>query len=238
MCVNINLTSTTADTTAPDISWNTPSVNNTATANTTLLGFNVTVSETGGSAILNINGTANYTMSWSGNYAYYTFNGANQTTYCGRVYANDTSGNLNLSTSSRCITVNLYSGGADTTPPTVTITSPSAANYTTTSIWLNASSNENESMWYSLNGGTNYTMNLCYQETANISTSCGGLSTGTYRFEGDCLNTNQFYDGDWSTGNHGGPGASDCYYYENYSILTNFDNYIFTFQNGPNGDTY
>jgi hypothetical protein len=41
---------------------------------------------------------------------------------------------------------------------------------------------------------------LCYQETATVSTECGGLSTGSYSTGGDWANNSPFtYDGDWST---------------------------------------
>lgn len=159
------------DSTPPDISWNTPT-NNTVTANTTLLGFNATISETGGSAILNINGTTNYTMSWSGNYAYYTFNGANQTTYCGRIYANDTSGNLNLS-SSRCITVNLYSS-EDTTPPSITWNTPANNSYTSNVTWIywNTSISETPNKCLLNNGTANFTMTIsglyCYYNMTGL----------------------------------------------------------------------
>lgn len=39
----------------------------------------------------------------------------------------------------------------------------------------------------------------CYQETANVATSCGGLSTGTYNTNGTWVSLSQGYDGDWST---------------------------------------
>jgi len=45
----------------------------------------------------------------------------------------------------------------------------------------------------------------CYQETANVSTSCGGLSTGSYVCYGDCSegynseNYTNAFDGDWNT---------------------------------------
>jgi len=47
---------------------------------------------------------------------------------------------------------------------------------------------------------TNTSAGWCYQETANISTTCGGLSTGTYT--GTILGSDpwmQAFDGDWDT---------------------------------------
>lgn len=42
------------------------------------------------------------------------------------------------------------------------------------------------------------TYSICYQETANISTSCGGLNTGAYVTSG-YNNVGNAYDGDYST---------------------------------------
>ena len=39
----------------------------------------------------------------------------------------------------------------------------------------------------------------CYQESANITTTCGGLSTGGYTFIGDWVNPGNATDGDWDT---------------------------------------
>lgn len=41
--------------------------------------------------------------------------------------------------------------------------------------------------------------NSCYQETANISTSCGGYSNGTYSITNNWLNIPNSFDGDWNT---------------------------------------
>lgn len=48
----------------------------------------------------------------------------------------------------------------------------------------------------------NATSSWCYQETANISTSCGGLSSGSYEVDGDgtfFTSTKNFYDGNTAT---------------------------------------
>ena len=48
---------------------------------------------------------------------------------------------------------------------------------------------------------TFYKLRYCYQETANESTACGGLGTGTYAL-GELWNwtdPEQLYDGDWNT---------------------------------------
>lgn len=47
-----------------------------------------------------------------------------------------------------------------------------------------------------ITNGSNY---LCYQETANVSTACGGLNTGRYFINGGFSSIEEMYDGDWST---------------------------------------
>ncbi|VVB83305.1 Periplasmic copper-binding protein (NosD) [uncultured archaeon] len=52
----------------------------------------------------------------------------------------------------------------------------------------------------------NLIYNWCYQEFANVSTSCGGLNTGTYTYSGIWTDTaptdiiSNAYDGNWTTG--------------------------------------
>jgi hypothetical protein len=47
---------------------------------------------------------------------------------------------------------------------------------------------------------TNYSStSLCYQETANVSTSCGGLNTGKYDYPGTPGRLNIYMDGNWSS---------------------------------------
>jgi len=61
----------------------------------------------------------------------------------------------------------------------------------------------------------------CYQETANISTSCGGLATGSYDFVGAGFSPTTYnfyiYDGDWNTGRLCPAAGGACYFYINYS---------------------
>ena len=59
------------------------------------------------------------------------------------------------------------------------------------------------------------TTEWCFQETANISTSCGGLSTGTYRFTGDWSNTVHLFDGLYNT--QGTSLTDSSFFYINYS---------------------
>lgn len=56
---------------------------------------------------------------------------------------------------------------------------------------------------------------LCYQETANVSTSCGGLATGSYSTSGTWTNGANTYDGNW--GNYGYASSGTAYLYINYT---------------------
>lgn len=96
--------------------------------------------------------------------------------------------------------------------------------YTNTGyLQCNAVANISESVSYEwlINGALQGTQH-CYQETANVSTSCGGLSTGTYEcagsFQAGCTGG---YDGNYSTGiarTVDSEGSS--YIYENYTKTT------------------
>ena len=63
------------------------------------------------------------------------------------------------------------------------------------------------------------TQPLCYQETANVSTTCGGLNSGVYSCSGNwdatriCENA---FDGDWGTYAYGAAGNTG-YIYINYT---------------------
>jgi len=77
--------------------------------------WNASISETPSSCILNINDTTNYTMNKTDNYCYYNLTGlTNQTTYCGKIYVNDTTGNMNVSD-----TVCISTLFINNTPPTI-----------------------------------------------------------------------------------------------------------------------
>lgn len=71
-----------------------------------------------------------------------------------------------------------------------------------------------------------YSAEYCYQETANESTSCGGLSTGSYSYTGVWYYgvTDQYLrDGCWIGDSCGlstwdGCSSGSCYHYENYVV--------------------
>ena len=60
---------------------------------------------------------------------------------------------------------------------------------------------------------------LCYQETANVSTACGGLSTGSYSLTSGWSDPANLYDGDWST--YARSPSEYNYAYINYTIPVN-----------------
>lgn len=58
----------------------------------------------------------------------------------------------------------------------------------------------------------------CYQESANVSTACGGLNTGNYSCSGNWLvDCNNIFDGDWSTWSFG----DGAYLHINYTKPSN-----------------
>jgi len=61
--------------------------------------------------------------------------------------------------------------------------------------------------------------NYCYQETANISTSCGGLNTGIYNASdwSEWINSENLYDGNWSTFSSPAHDNTPVTFYINYT---------------------
>jgi hypothetical protein len=62
--------------------------------------------------------------------------------------------------------------------------------------------------------------NFCYQEFANVSTSCGGLNTGVYSWSSNWFYPNNMFDGDYST-NSSTNGTGVYELYVNYTRPTN-----------------
>ena len=77
-----------------------------------------------------------------------------------------------------------YSGEPLVYPPNITIIFPvNNTVYSSTSLDLNSSSNESlVNVFYDLDGNGNVSLmvGICYQESANVSTACGGVNTGKY----------------------------------------------------------
>lgn len=80
----------------------------------------------------------------------------------------------------------------------------------------------NATAWTNISGTS--VIGYCYQETANVSTTCGGLSTGVYSYNaGDWNNVSALIDGDYNTGSDISSAAYK-YFYVNYTkpaIATN-----------------
>jgi PGF-pre-PGF domain-containing protein len=137
----------------PAITFVSPTPENATLWDKTWIYINVTFSENVDTAILDWNGT-NYTMQMLGSTAaYYNVTNLSEGDYIYRVYANDTSGNMNVS-ETRVISVDL-------TPPIITYTAPTPANATTVNVsyvFINITASEalNRSIleW----NGTNETM--------------------------------------------------------------------------------
>lgn len=76
--------------------------------------------------------------------------------------------------------------------------------------------------WTNDSGATNISLSsgrFCYQETANVSTSCGGLDSGKYYFAFNSIypSTFELYDGDWYTEAYESLESSTGYMYVNYT---------------------
>jgi hypothetical protein len=208
-CATVNLTQGISDTDPPDVFWSTPTPdNNSFTANSSTITWRIAISEVPNTCQLSVNGSANVSMSYVGGHCSYTYYSlTNQTTYCALAYADDPSGNLNV-TDVRCATINLSQSEASP-GPVITIISPENTTYASLPVWLNytvAANGTLSAVWYSLNGGPNISLgsnftDLCYQETANSATACSGVSGGSYGTDGSWGNcTASLSDGDWDTG--------------------------------------
>jgi hypothetical protein len=128
------------------------------------------------------------------------------------------------------------------TTPTISIgsevyTNASLPNYTATPIVITNVSIRNETGNYvnfsaSVSndvGLSNATLNInrltqgaCYQETANVSTACGGLNTGVYSAN-ITTNTSNSYDGNYNTFAIFN-GDTSKYYYVNYTLPVGVQN--------------
>ena len=134
--------------------------------------------------------------------------------------------NIN-STSTQIITL-------DTIYPIINLFSPLNQNYNYyPNLYSNITERNLVSAYYILNGVNTSLYNsntpTCYQETANIATACGGLSTGSYSYTGSWYSSEYGWgfptgaiDGNWSTRSSGDDecsGGGDLYI--NYTIPSN-----------------
>lgn len=125
----------------------------------------------------------------------------------------------------------------NTLAPLVTITYPQNAIYTTYNFNFTAFTNEILfNAWYSLNGAANVSANFsnssissCYQESANVSTACGGLDTGNYFNLGgaNMFNSQNIYDENWNT--FGYSTTSSQWMFINYTKPLDMQNTIQNF---------
>ncbi len=144
--------------------------------------FNVTLTSTNGTVILEINNTnitaTNLTASVYN--ASYSFDSSGVYTYYWHSWGNGTSHLYNKSDDRS------YSILSDTTAPNISIVSPENRTYTTTTIDFNVTAVDNiriESCWYSLtNGATNYTMSNTTASAWNATNSTMAQGSQTARF--------------------------------------------------------
>ncbi len=167
----------TPDTKPPNVTWSSPSANNSLIpANQSFIFWNFSSDDNLSSCKFEINGT-NYTgiVSADSLFCYYNQTGLTANyTYCAYGHAQDLGGNWNT-TDYRCATLN----GSDTVPPYLSFASPTLPNQTTTGnnwIYINVTSNETLNAclldWY--NGSwNNLSMTVsgtyCYKNITSIA---------------------------------------------------------------------
>jgi len=179
----------------PTISYVLPTPSDSSVQTGTTVTINVSANDTSGidKCILQWNSTSsinNYTMTRSGIYCNYTVSIATPGYYYFKVYANDTLGNW-FNESLRTILKN-----SPPVQPTVTIIPATAYKNSTLNCTANTTDVDGHTISYfyqflTTNGtivqdyGYTAPTEYCYQETANISTACGGLDTGKYWYTTD-----------------------------------------------------
>lgn len=154
------------------------------------------------------NGVTNNTVVCGTNVTGLTSNQGSNTWIVG---VNDTVGNLNQSK------ITFFK---DTIIPIINLTYPINKTYDKVITEINFTYIETNvgTCWYSTDGGiinmSSKSLSWCYQESANVSTACGGLDTGVYYgITANWVNPQLVIDGDWSTKGDGPAG-----YVENISV--------------------
>ncbi|MBX4195958.1 Ig-like domain repeat protein [Candidatus Pacearchaeota archaeon] len=137
--------------------------------------FNVSLTEVGTVVFSLTNGAVNYTMGSTNNINFnYTNASIRDGSYALSVYANDSAGNRNDTTSV------VFS--IDAIAPAVTINVPANQTYTNSSFIFNVTLDENGTVLYSLNGGaTNYSMSSSNGLNFNASNTSVGEGSFTFR---------------------------------------------------------
>ncbi|MBX4196131.1 metallophosphoesterase [Candidatus Pacearchaeota archaeon] len=162
----------TLDSVIPGVTINIPA---NITYNNASFNFNVSLNEQG-TVLFSLNGGAtNYTMGSTNNQSFnYTNSSIRDGSYTFKVYANDSAGNRNDTTSV------VFS--IDTTVPAVTIDVPQNTTYTSSSFTFNVTLNENGTVLYTLNAGlTNYSMSSSDGLHFNASNSSIGQGSFTFK---------------------------------------------------------
>jgi hypothetical protein len=158
------------DTIPPSITFVFPTPTNATNVTGNYIQVNVSLSEAPGACLLNwySGAWANSTMAIQGLSCYRNMTGLANGTYQFRVYANDTSGNMNISATRQ----NMVSYSApDTSPPGRSGGSPSGTLPAgTTSTTISLTTNESATCRYSTNSG------ISYPSMANTFSTTGGTS--------------------------------------------------------------
>jgi len=151
----------TLDNQNPLVTVNQPSFSGINYSQTSVI-FNITLNEDGGTVIYDL-GDGNVTMATHNNREYYAINSSiADGQYEVDFYVNDSAGNSNYSIA--------YKFGIDNINPSLNLAHPTAKNYTTNSIDINFTANDEnsglESCWYSTDlGETNVSIDNCINTT-------------------------------------------------------------------------
>jgi hypothetical protein len=123
----------------------------------------------------------------------------------------------------------------DTQAPSIILNAPINSVFINQSnILLNSTATDNLDLAFQcmLNGSW-MAPSSCYQETANVSTACGGLSSGSYTIVGSLKfggNSKVFSDGDWATNGILDDGAE---FIVNYTIPSGTTGVLWAFKDTP-----
>ena len=192
-----NTTFTVQDVVAPTITTNSPT---NATFNQNWVAASITLSEAGKWANCSIDGTANVSMSNSSSTIWNaTVSSLSNAVHTLTFYASDVHDNIGTSSVSFTIDTTVF----DTTPPSITVWSPTNGTcYTTASILANITLSEaGSSAVYSLNGTANQTMGNVSSTNWNKTLT---LANG--------LNNITFYANDTSTNRNTGNSSTIFFY--------------------------
>ena len=177
----LDIITTSSDSTPPDISYVSPTLANNSYTSNTWVYVNVSVSETPSACLLEWAGTnESMTIAGSGANCYNNKTGLSDGTYTYKVFGNDSSGNMNVSSLQTVI--------VDTTSSNITFVSPTdlAAAVTRNYTYVNTTTNEACS-WSQIDwNGTNQTWDGNSSSNKNFFVNKTGLNNGNYSFTAYC----------------------------------------------------